>query len=46
VIEAKSSLGGGGGSSTLDVLAVVLASLALVVAGITLFTRGGGRPVA
>lgn len=46
VIEAKSSLGGGGGNSTLDVLAVVLASLALVVAGITLFTRGGSRPVA
>ena len=46
VIEAKSSLGGGGGSSTLDVLAVVLATLALVVAGITLFTRGGSRPLA
>jgi uncharacterized protein YcnI len=46
VIEAKSSLGGGGGSSTLDVLAVILATLALVVAGITLFTRGGGRAVA
>jgi uncharacterized protein YcnI len=46
VIEAKSSLGGGGGSSTLDVLAVVLGSLALVVAGIALFTRGGSRPVA
>jgi uncharacterized protein YcnI len=46
VIEAKSSLGGGGGSSTLDVLAVVLGSLALVVAGIALFTRGGSRAVA
>jgi uncharacterized protein YcnI len=46
VIEAKSSLGGGGGSSTLDVLAVVLGALALVVAGIALFTRGGSRPVA
>jgi uncharacterized protein YcnI len=46
VIEAKSSLGGGGGSSTLDILAVVLGSLALVVAGIALFTRGGSRPVA
>jgi uncharacterized protein YcnI len=46
VIEAKSSLGGGGGSSTLDVLAVVLGVLALVVAGIALFTRGGSRPVA
>jgi uncharacterized protein YcnI len=46
VIEAKSSLGGGGGSSTLDVLAVVLGALALVVAGIALFTGRGTRPVA
>ena len=46
VIEAKSSLGGGGGSSTLDVLAVVLGALALVVAGIALFTGRGSRPVA
>jgi uncharacterized protein YcnI len=46
VIEAVSSLGGGGGSSTLDVLAVVLGTLALVVAGIALFTGRGGRPVA
>lgn len=46
VIEAKSSLGGGGGNSTLDVLAVILAILALVVAGITLFAGRGSRPVA
>ena len=46
VVKAKSSLGGGGGSSTLDVLAVILSVLAIVVAGITLFTRGGGRAVA
>jgi uncharacterized protein YcnI len=46
VIEAKSSLGGDGGSSTLDVLAVVLGALALVVAGIALFTGRGTRPVA
>jgi uncharacterized protein YcnI len=46
VIEAESSLGGGGGSSTLEVLAVVLGALALVVAGIALFTRGGSRPLA
>jgi uncharacterized protein YcnI len=45
-IVAKDSLGGGGGSSTLDVLAVILAILALVVAGITLFTRGASRPLA
>jgi uncharacterized protein YcnI len=46
VIEATSSLGGGGGSSTLDVLAVVLGAVALVVAGIALFTGRGSRPVA
>jgi uncharacterized protein YcnI len=46
VIDAVSSLGGGGGSSTLDVLAVVLGTLALVVAGIALFTGRGSRPIA
>jgi uncharacterized protein YcnI len=40
-LEAVSSLGGGGGSSTLEVVALVLAGIALVVAGAALL--GGKR---
>jgi uncharacterized protein YcnI len=40
-IEAKSSLGGGG-SSTLGIVGVVLGALALVLAGGALLARGGG----
>jgi uncharacterized protein YcnI len=36
-IEAVSSLGGGGGSSTLALVALVVAAIALVLAGIALF---------
>ena len=45
-IEVKSSLGGGG-TSTLALIALVVAALALVVAGAALLARGaGGRPLA
>jgi uncharacterized protein YcnI len=45
-VELKSSLGGGGGSNTLAIIALVVGVLALVVAFITLFTGGGRRAVA
>jgi uncharacterized protein YcnI len=47
VVEAKSSLGGGG-SSTLSVVGLVLAALALLVAlgGLAAGARRGGRPLA
>jgi uncharacterized protein YcnI len=41
-IEAASSLSGGGGSSTVEWIALVLGAVALVVAIGTLVTRGGG----
>lgn len=44
-VDAVSSLGGGG-SSTLGIVAIVLAGVALVVAIGALVTRGGSRPVA
>jgi uncharacterized protein YcnI len=44
-IETKSSLGGGG-SSTLELVALVLAAIALVVAVLGLASGRGGRPVA
>ena len=44
-IEAKSSLGGGG-SSTLAVIAFVIATLALVGAAIALLLQAGGRELA
>jgi uncharacterized protein YcnI len=44
-IEAKSSLGGGG-SSTLSIIALVVAGIAVLLAGVALATRGGSRPVA
>jgi uncharacterized protein YcnI len=45
VIEAKSSLGGGSGS-TLAIVAVVVAGIAALLAVVALATRGGSRPVA
>ena len=44
-IEAKSSLGGGG-SSTLAIIALVVGGIGVVVAAVSLATRGGSRPVA
>jgi len=44
-IEAKSSLGGGG-SSTIAIIALVVAGIAVVLAAVGLATRGGSRPVA
>jgi len=44
-VELKDSLGGGGGSSTLEIVALVVAGIALVVGGIAL-ARGSGRRVA
>jgi uncharacterized protein YcnI len=44
-VEFKSSLGGGG-SSTLAIIALVVGVVALVVSFITLFTGGGRRAVA
>jgi uncharacterized protein YcnI len=45
VIDAKSSLGGGG-TSTLEIVALVVAALALVVAVAALLNGGGRRPLA
>ena len=45
-VEFKSSLGGGGGSSTLAIVALVVGVLALVVACVGLFAAGGRRAVA
>ena len=45
MIEAKSSLGGGG-SSTLAIIALVVAGIAVVLAAVGLAMRGGSRPVA
>ena len=44
-IEAKSSLGGGG-SSTLSIIALVVGGAGIALAGLALATRGGTRPVA
>jgi uncharacterized protein YcnI len=44
-IDAMSSLGGGG-SSTLAIVALVVAGVAVLLAGVGLATRGGSRPVA
>jgi len=44
-IDAVSSLGGGG-SSTLAIVALVVAGIAVLLAGVGLATRGGSRPVA
>jgi uncharacterized protein YcnI len=42
-VEAKSSLGGGGGSDTLAIIAIVLGAVAIVVALAGLLGRTGGR---
>jgi uncharacterized protein YcnI len=44
-IETKSSLGGGG-TSTLAIVALVLGALGVLVGGLALLTRGGGRQLA
>ena len=44
-IDAMSSLGGGG-SSTLAIVALVVAGIAVLLAGVGLATRGGSRPLA
>ena len=41
VIEAKSSLGGGGGTSTLAIIALVIGALGVLLGGVALFSRGG-----
>jgi uncharacterized protein YcnI len=46
LVEARSSLGGGGGSKTLDVVALALAGLALVVAVAGLLGGSGRRAIA
>jgi len=45
-VEAKSSIGGGGGSDTLAIIALVVAALALVVAIAGLVGRSGRRALA
>jgi len=45
-IEAKSSLGGGGGSSTIAIIALALAAVAAVLAVVALLARAGGRQLA
>jgi len=45
-VEAKSSLGGGGGSNTLAIVGIVVGALALVVALAGLLGRTGGRSLA
>jgi uncharacterized protein YcnI len=44
-IEAKSSLGGGGGS-TLGIVALVVAGVGILLGGLALVVRGGGRELA
>jgi uncharacterized protein YcnI len=46
VVEAKSDLGGGGGSSALEIVALVVAVVALVLALVALLIRPGGRDLA
>jgi uncharacterized protein YcnI len=45
-IEAEASLGGGGGSSTLTIVALVVGVLGLIVATVALVARAGTRPLA
>jgi uncharacterized protein YcnI len=44
-VEAKSSLGSDGGTSTLAIVALAVAALAAVLAGVSLLVRAGGRPL-
>jgi uncharacterized protein YcnI len=46
LVESRSSLGGGGGSSTLDVIAIAVAAIALVVGAAALLTGSGRRTLA
>jgi uncharacterized protein YcnI len=46
VVKAVDSLGGGGGTSTLAIVALVLAVIALVAAAAGLLAGRGGRPLA
>jgi uncharacterized protein YcnI len=46
VVEITDSLGEGGGSSTLAIVALVVAGIALVVAGASFLTRSGKRTLA
>jgi len=45
-VESKSSLGGGGGTSTLDIVALILGGVALVVAVVALLAGRGDRSLA
>jgi uncharacterized protein YcnI len=45
-IKAVSTLGGGGGSTTLDIVAIALGGVALLIAGAGLLARSGGRSIA
>jgi len=45
-IEAESSLGGGGSSSTLGIVAIAVGVVALVLAVVALLSRGGTRTLA
>ena len=45
-VELKSSLGGGGGSTAVEIVALALGAIALVVAVFALVGSSGGRPVA
>ena len=45
VIEAKSSLGGGG-SSTLAIVALVVGAAGVLLGALAILTRGGARPLA
>jgi hypothetical protein len=45
VVESKDSLGGGG-SSTLAIIALVVGGIGVLLGAVALATRGGSRPVA
>jgi len=45
-VEAKSSLGGGGGTSTLAIVALIVGALGLVVGIVALVAKQGGRTIA
>jgi hypothetical protein len=45
-VESKDSLGGGGGTSTIEIVALVLGAVGVVLGGIALLAGGGRRPVA
>jgi uncharacterized protein YcnI len=44
-IEATSSFGGGGGSSTLAIVALVVGAVGVVLGGVALAARSGGRSI-